>query len=40
VKLGYETVVPTAATTAIDVEAGDGARAEAELAAAGVELAA
>jgi nicotinamidase/pyrazinamidase len=40
VALGYETVLPTAATAPVDVTPGDGDRAEAELAAAGVELAA
>jgi nicotinamidase/pyrazinamidase len=40
VALGYETVVPTAATAPVEVTAGDGAKAEAELASAGVELAA
>jgi nicotinamidase/pyrazinamidase len=40
VRLGYETVVPTAATAPVEVSPGDGARAERELADAGVELAA
>jgi nicotinamidase/pyrazinamidase len=40
VRLGYETVVPTAATAPVEVNPGDGANAEAELAAAGVQLAA
>jgi nicotinamidase/pyrazinamidase len=39
-RLGYEAVVPTAATAPVEVAEGDGARAEAELAAAGVALAA
>jgi nicotinamidase/pyrazinamidase len=38
IRLGYETVVPTAATAPVEVTEGDGARTEAELAAAGVEL--
>ena len=41
VGLGYETVVVIRSATApVEVHAGDGARAEAEMAAAGVELAA
>ena len=40
VRLGYETVLPTGATAPVEVTEGDGARTEAELAAAGVELAA
>ncbi len=38
IRLGYETVLPTAATAPVEVTEGDGARTEAELAAAGVEL--
>jgi nicotinamidase/pyrazinamidase len=37
--LGYETVVIRGATAPVEVHAGDGARAEAEMTAAGVELA-
>jgi nicotinamidase/pyrazinamidase len=40
VELGYETIVVRSATAPVEVHAGDGARAEAELTAAGVELAA
>jgi nicotinamidase/pyrazinamidase len=40
VELGYETLVLRDATAPVEVHAGDGARAEAEMAAAGVELAA
>ena len=36
VALGYECVVPPPATAPVEVTAGDGAAAEAELAAAGV----
>ena len=36
VSLGYDCVVPRAATAPVEVNAGDGAAAEAELAAAGV----
>jgi nicotinamidase/pyrazinamidase len=39
-KLGYETVVVRSATAPVEVNAGDGARAEAEMTAAGVKLAA
>ena len=39
VDLGFETIVPTAAVAAVDVEPGDGERALAELAAAGVTVA-
>jgi nicotinamidase/pyrazinamidase len=38
VGLGYETVLATSATAPVEVEPGDGARAEQELAAAGVTL--
>jgi nicotinamidase/pyrazinamidase len=40
IKLGYETVVVRNATAPVEVDPGDGARAEAEIVAAGVELAA
>ena len=36
VRLGYDCIVPRAATAAVEVAPGDGAAAEAELAAAGV----
>ena len=38
VRLGYDCVVPRAATAAVEVAPGDGAAAEAELAAAGVSV--
>ncbi len=38
VALGYQCVVPRRATSPVEVNAGDGAAAEAELAAAGVEI--
>jgi nicotinamidase/pyrazinamidase len=38
VALGYECVVPRAATAPVEVTAGDGAAAEAALTAAGVEI--
>jgi nicotinamidase/pyrazinamidase len=37
--LGYDTVVPRTATAPVEVNAGDGAAAEAELAGAGVQVA-
>jgi nicotinamidase/pyrazinamidase len=40
VALGYETVLRTSATAPVEVEPGDGARAERELATAGVALSA
>jgi nicotinamidase/pyrazinamidase len=39
VGLGYDTVVVRSATAPVEVHVGDGARAEAEMTAAGIELA-